>query len=461
MRSFDIVVIGAGSGGLSVAYTAKGFGKSVVLIDKNKPGGECTWGGCVPSKALINIANDISIAKKYADIKVDTKNILEQVREVIHKVYEGESIDVLKRDGIEYINGFAKFKDKNTLIINGEEITAKKIFISTGSSPMIPNIEGLDKVPYLTNETIFYEEDLPKSIIVLGGGAIGVELSQAMAKIGVKVQLVEMMDSILNREEPELVSILEDNLKKSGVNLYTSSKAIKIEEQSEKIHLSIVRDGKQEVLVSDKILIALGRVPNIKGLDLENAGIKYNRRGIEVNEYLETSTKNVFAVGDVAGPYLFSHMANIQAITAVQNAILPIKKKIDYSNIVWCTFSDPELARAGLIESEAREKYGESIRVYAYSYDDLDRAKFKKNSKGMVKIICDRKGYVLGASILGDRAGELISEIQVVKTLGINFGKLSKVIHPYPAYSEVLLKISKKVYVDNILNNKIVKFFKR
>ena len=461
MKEYDVAIIGAGSGGLTAAYTAKGFSKKVILIDKNKPGGECTWSGCIPSKALINIAKEIYAARKYSDIKVDTGEVLEKVRKIISNVYEEETPEVLKRDGIDYINGFAKFIGKNTLNVNGEEIKAKKIFISTGSSPMVPPIEGLKDVNYLTNENIFLEGKLPESIIVLGGGAIGVELSQAMNRLGVKVSLVEMMDTILNKEEPKLIAMLERKLRSEGVNLYTSCKAEKVSEEYGKVSLSVVKDGSVEVIIADKILVCLGRIPNIKGLDLEKVSVIYNKKAIEVNAYLETSTKGIFAIGDVAGPYLFSHMANVHGITAVQNALLPIKKKINYSHVAWCTFSDPELARAGFTEQEAREKYGDSIRVYEQDYKNLDRSKTKENDEGIVKIICDKKGKVLGASILGDRAGEIISEIQVVKTLGINFGKLTKVIHPYPTYGEILLKISKKVYLDNILNNSFVKLFRK
>jgi pyruvate/2-oxoglutarate dehydrogenase complex dihydrolipoamide dehydrogenase (E3) component len=461
MKEYDVAIIGSGSAGLTAAYTAKGFSKKVILFDKNKPGGECTWSGCIPSKAIINIAKEIHIAKKYSDIKADTGEVLEKVRKIISNVYEEETPEVLKRDGIDYINGFAKFIDKNTLNVNGEEIKAKKIFISTGSSPMVPPIEGLKDVNYLTNENIFREEKLPESIIILGGGAIGVELAQAMNRIGVKVSLVEMMDTILNKEEPKLIAMLERKLRSEGVKLYTSYKAEKVSEKHGKISLYVIKDGSQEVITADKILVCLGRVPNIEGLDLEKASVIYNKKAIAVNEYLETSTKGIFAIGDVAGPYLFSHMANVQGITAVQNALLPIKKKINYSHVAWCTFSDPELARAGFTEQEAREKYGDSIRVYEQDYNNLDRAKTQEDDEGIVKIICDKRGKVLGASILGDRAGEIISQVQVVKTLGINFAKLTKVIHPYPTYGEVLLKISKKVYLDNILNNSIIKLFKK
>lgn len=464
MREYDIVIIGAGSGGLTSAYTAKGFGKKVALIERNNPGGECTWSGCVPSKALINIAKEIHIAKKFAEIKVDTGEVLQKVRGVIQNVYEGETPDVLEKDGIDFIKGFAKFVDKNTLDVNGNIIKGKKIIISTGSSPFIPPIKGLDKVDFFTNENIFTQKKLPQNIIVLGGGAIGVELSQALNRLGIKVSLVEMMDSILFREEEELVKLLEEKLVAEGVNIYTSTKAVDVNEVNNKIILKAERKNEMNILEGDAILVALGRTPNIDNLNLEEIEVKFNRKGIEVNEYLETSVKDIYAVGDVVGPYQFSHMANAQGITAVQNAVLPINKRIDYSNVAWCTFCEPELARAGFTEKEARDKYKDNIRVYTETYKNLDRAKTKEGSLGVVKIICDRKGKVLGSSVLGDRAGEIISEIQIVKTLGINFAKLSKVIHPYPTYSEILVKISKKVYVDNILNNpfiKLINYFRK
>ncbi len=457
MNEYDIVIIGAGAGGLTAAYTAKGFGKKVALIEKDNPGGECTWSGCVPSKALINIAKEIHIVKKFTDIKVDTGEVLQKVRQVIQNIYEGESPDVLEKDGIDFIKGFAKFVDKNTLDVDGNIIKGKKIIISTGSSPFIPPIKGLDKVDFFTNENIFTQEKLPENIIVLGGGAIGVELSQALNRLGIKISLVEMMDSILFREEDELVKLLEEKLVAEGVNLYTSTKAVDVNEVNNKIILKVERNNDMEILEGDAILLALGRTPNISNLNLEEIGVKFNRKGIEVNEYLETSVKGIYAVGDVVGPYQFSHMANVQGITAVQNAVLPINKKIDYSHVAWCTFSEPELARAGFTEKEAREKYKDNIRVYRETYRNLDRAKTEENCFGVVKIICDNKGKVIGSSVLGNRAGEIISEIQTVKTLGINFAKLSKVIHPYPTYSEILVKISKKVYIDNILNNPFVK----
>lgn len=461
MKNIDVLVIGAGAGGLTAAYTAKGFGKNVLIVDKNLPGGECTWAGCIPSKALINQANEIFTAKKYAEIHVDSEKVMQNVRSIIENVYADESIDVLKKDGIEFIMGQAKFISSKEVDVDGEKIIAKRIFICTGSSPMVPPIEGVQDISYLTNENFFLQPRLPESMIVLGGGAIGVELSQAMTRLGVKVQLVEMAPQILPREDSELSSLLRTRLENEGVEIYTGAKAVKFKSVDTKVALHIEKEGTLNVLESDKVLLALGRVPNIKSLNLEAAGIAYDRRGIEVNAYMETTAKGVYAIGDVTGKYMFSHMANATGIKAVQNAILPINQKVNYEHVAWCTFTSPELATAGLTEAEAREKYGDTIRVYRHDYAHIDRAKTQSNSLGLVKLICDSKGKVLGCSILGDRAGEIISEVQVIKTLGLNFSKLTRVIHPYPTYSEVLNKISKKVTVDNLFNLPIVKWFKK
>jgi pyruvate/2-oxoglutarate dehydrogenase complex dihydrolipoamide dehydrogenase (E3) component len=462
MKSYDILVIGSGSGGLTVAFTAVGFGKKVLLVDQSKPGGECTWSGCVPSKALINEAKKVHHVRKYVpEYEYDTKLALDHVKAVREGIYKHEDPETLEKSGINFAMGKASFISANQVKVGEEIFEAKKIIISTGSSPFIPPIDGLDQVEYLTNETIFELEHLPESMIVLGGGAIGVELSQAMNRLGVKVDLVEMMPTIMFREEKEHVLKLQDILVDEGIDLHLGSKAVHVDEDEDGITLTYEKDGDKHQVKGKTLLVAIGRKPNVDGLNLDEVGIRYERRGITVNDYLQTSLKNVYAIGDVVGPYQFSHMANVQGILAAQNAILPFKRKINYNHTAWVTFTEPELARAGMTEAEAREKYGDRIRVYDYNFNDLDRTRTKGLSPERMKVILNGKGKVLGTSILSDRAGEMIGEIQVLKTLGHNFAKMSKVIHPYPTYSEVFSKIGKKVTVDNLLNHPIVKLFRK
>lgn len=459
VKKYDVAVIGVGSGGLTAAATAKGFFQKVVLIERENTGGECTWSGCVPSKALINYAEDAHAARKLdPNIKIDTAEAMKAVRQVIADVYEEESPEVLEKSGYDIVKGFAKFVDKNTLDVDGQIIKAKKIIISTGSSPMVPPIAGLDKIDYHTNETIFKLERLPESMIVLGGGPIGVELAQAMNRLGVKITLVEMMPRILIREEEEYAAMITKTLEEEGLTICTGAKAVEACMNDGKVCLKVEKDGKEEVITGDSILLSLGRVPNIKGMDLEKAGIEYTKKGITVDEHMETSAKGVYAVGDVTGPYQFSHMANVQGILATQNAILPINRKIDYTHVAWCTFTEPELARAGLTEQEAKEKYGEkNVRVFVQNYNSLERAKAKLGSYGEVKMIVDNKGRILGATVIGDRAGEIICYINAIKTLGISMAKLTSVIHPYPTYGEIMLKLAKRISIDNLFNLPVVK----
>lgn len=462
MKKYDIVVIGSGSGGLSSAYTALGFGKSVLVIDKNLPGGECTWSGCVPSKALINVAKDIHIINKYdKEYKIDLGYALDKVKEVIANVYEEESIEKLISDGIDFISGEATIISEGKISVNGEYILCKKIIISTGSSPMIPPIKNLENINYLTNETIFKLEKLPSSLIILGAGAIGVEIAQALNRLGVKVDLVFRSENILKKEEKALAIELENIISREGVNIHSNTKTSEVISDDSGVKLYIEKDGVSSVLEAEAIFVATGRAANVEGIGLKEANIMYDKKGIKVNPFMQTSIKNIYAVGDVVGPYQFSHMANVQAIQAVQNAILPINRKVKYDHVAWCTFTEPELARAGMTEEEAKAKHGTNYRVYEHRFENVDRAKTNFEKDGLVKIICDQKGKIIGASILGNRAGEMICEIQVIKTLGKNLAKIADVVHPYPTYGEAINKIAKKVKVDNLLNNPIVKLFRK
>ncbi|KEK11659.1 hypothetical protein EP18_10900 [Lysinibacillus sphaericus] len=440
---YDLIVIGAGAGGLNASLEGVALGKNVLLVEKFRPGGECTWSGCIPSKALIQIADDIHIAKKYTTLQVDTKNVMNKVRQLTQTTHEGESVEVLENEGINYLNGFATFVDNHTVEVNGEKITATNIIISTGSSALIPNLSGLNTVDYLTNENIFQLEELPKSLIVLGGGAIGVELSQAMARLGVSVTLIEMADSILFREDNEAVDLLTNILKKEEIKIITGAKGTEVKNVNNRVELTLEIGGNQEIVDAERILIALGRKANLENINLEQIGIEKTDRAIIVNEYMQTNIPNIYAVGDIAGPYLFSHMGAAQGRTAVRHMYNPNYNSAMTKDYAWTTFTHPELARTGFTEKEAREKYGENIRIYKTNYSSSDRAVVDEKSHGLAKVICNSEGKIIGASILGERAGELLGEIQLLKLFDQPFYKLSEAIHPYPTYSEVLTSLSR------------------
>lgn len=446
MKKYDLAVIGAGSGGLNSGFTAAAMGKKVVMIERHQPGGECTWSGCIPSKAIIQIAKDVKAAQKFTDIDIDSTAIMNKVRALIHEANQAEAVPVLEDAGIEYLQGAAQFKDAHTLEVNGQIIEAENIIISTGSSAMVPPISGLDTIPYLTNENIFDLKILPKRLIVLGGGAIGVELSQALQRLGVQIQLVEMADHILIKEEKEFALAVQEYLSNEGVQFYTASKAIEFKQSDEAIELTIATASGHQHIIGDAVLLALGRKPNTDTLNLDDIGIQYGPRGIEVNEYNQTTVPHIYAIGDVVGPYLFSHSGGHQARSVVRNLYASNKRAVNLDSIAWCTFVEPELARCGFTEEEARQKYGNDILIFTQNYADLDRAVVDQKTFGMAKVICDSQGHILGASILGERACELLCELQVMKQHGIPLQGLQDAMHPYPGYSELLLALSLDAY---------------
>lgn len=467
MKKYDVIVIGGGSGGLVAAKLALGFKKKVLLIEKNKIGGECTWTGCVPSKTLIHQARVLHDAQKLKNgvqenVIRDSELIMNHVRATIQKIYHHELPEDLEKSGIDILFGSPEFLDKRTILCNGSQLTADKCIIATGSSPFVPTLEGIENVPYLTNQTLFDLKKLPKSLLILGGGPIGIELASALNRLGVHVTVIERQSWILSQEDKELVVLLTQQLVKEGVEIQTSMQALRVKHEQRMVALTCT-DGKQEhEFKAESLLIAVGRRPNIEGLALEKAGVQYTKKGINVTSTLQTTTSTIYAVGDVVGPYQFTHMANYQAQIATRNACIPfIKKKYNYSDVVWVTFTDPEFAHAGMTEEQAKEKYGDHIKIYRAEYANLDRALIEGKEFGMAKFICDKQGKLVGAHILGERAGELIHEVQIGKKLHADFSKFFSVIHAYPTYSELIWQASKTCYIDEIRNNFFVKMLQK
>ena len=455
---YELIVIGGGAAGLSSAFTAQNLGKDVALVEEDKLGGECTWSGCVPSKALIKaskVAQQSRGAEKYGiqtQVEVESKKVLAYVDSVVADVYEKEKPEVLAEEGITVLQGRAQFIDKNTLKVGKAEVSAAKIIIATGSKPYVPPIKGLEEVDYLTNESFFALDELPQSMVILGGGAIGVELAQALNRLGVEITVVEIQDSILAREESDLVQILRDKLDEEGVNLLTGYRAEKVVKKDGRVVVTALnKDEETRKVEGAELLVAVGRKPNLASLNLAKIGIETDQQGIAVDNKLRTSVSNIYACGDIVGPYRFSHVSNYEGVTATLNALLPlpIKRKVDYSNLLWVTYTDPELAHLGLTESQARKEYNK-IRVYEFDYEDLDRAETDANGAGKAKFICDSQGTILGAHILGARAGELIHEGQILKSLDESITELSAIIHAYPTYSELNKKVGTAAKVEEL-----------
>jgi len=452
---YDLIIIGAGAAGLTCAYTANGLKKKVLLVDKGLPGGTCTWSGCIPSKALINIAKDIHTAKKYTSLEIDTTKVMKDVRDVIDEVYSHESIDVLAKDGITFKQGKSiKLIEPKIVLVDKVEYHGKNIVISTGTSPFIPPLEGLDKIDYLTNKTLFKLEKLPKSMIILGGGAIGVEMAQCLNRLGTKVHIIERSSRIFIRENEELVNILSETLIKEGVNIHVNTIATSVTQDDGMISINIETSGEPKKIEAEALLISIGRVPNVDNLGLDELGLKSNRKGLEVDEYLRTNIHNIYGVGDVVGPYQFSHMANYQGILAVKNMFLPLKKKVDYSNISWCTFTSPELASRGLPNSQKKV-----TKVYSFGRSDSERTITKKDDIFEMRVETNHKKEILEVKLLAERAGEMISSFQIAAENNLTLDKFSSVIFPHPSYSEILGSLGKKAYIDKLLENPFIKPF--
>lgn len=443
---YDIIVIGGGAAGLTSAGLAASLGAKTALIEKNKLGGDCTWYGCVPSKSLLKaakVANTFQTAEKYGiknqKPEFDIKNILLQVKNIQEHIYEeADKPEIYENMGIDVINSFARFTNRNTIEVCDENIcrriTSKYIIIATGSSPFVPEIDGLQEIQYLTNETIFSISELPQKMMVVGAGPIGSEMSQAFARLGSKIVVVTHNEKILPKDDAELSLQLKEILENEGIEYKMGYEIKKFIKQDNKIAAVVSSENNEETLLLDAVLISTGRKPNIEKLELEKAGIKFNNRGIIIDDYCRTNINNVFAVGDCAGSFQFTHYAEHMAKKAVSTALLKFPFKTEPDNITWCTYTDPELAHAGLTTDQLKKR-NIKYKVYKFPFTKIDRAITEGNTKGMIKIYAKEfSGKIYGVDILGHGAGEMISEFALAIKNNIPLRKISDTIHPYPTY---------------------------
>jgi pyruvate/2-oxoglutarate dehydrogenase complex dihydrolipoamide dehydrogenase (E3) component len=452
----DLCVIGAGSGGLSVAAAAAQLGASVVLIEKGKMGGDCLNYGCVPSKALIAAAKQayllgqgekFGIAKRRA--QVDYEKVHDHIHGVIAAIAPNDSVERFTGLGVTVIEAAAEFRDARTVIAGDNEVKARRFVVATGSSAGIPPVDGLIDVPYLTNETIFDLTKLPSKLIILGGGPIGMELAQAHRRLGAQVTVLEMFEP-LGKDDPELTRFVLDKIKEEGVTIRSGVKVLEVSETDRGgIAVTIEDGGRSETLNGTHILVAAGRIPNVEGLNLEAAGIKYSRRGIEVTKGLRTTNRKAYAIGDVAGGFQFTHMANYHAGLVIRNALFRLPVKVDNTKIPWVTFTDPELAHVGLNENQARERHGR-ISVLRWPFAENDRAQAERRTEGLVKVICSRRGRIVGASIVGAHAGELIQPWSLAISSGLKIKAMTDMVVPYPTYGEANKRAAVGYYVQSI-----------
>ena len=438
----DLCVIGAGSGGLSVAAGASQMGASVALVERDRMGGDCLNVGCVPSKALIAAAGAAESARRAGQFgvrlgppEIDYQAVHDHVHGVIAAIAPHDSVERFEALGVTVIQEHGRFTGPRTVVAGEHEIEARRFVIATGSSPAAPPIPGLEDVPYLTNETVFERTRLPSPLIVIGGGPIGLELAQAHRRLGAEVTVLEMFTA-LGKDDPELAGIVTARLRREGVDLREGVGVTRISSTEDGVAVEIEDDGRVERLTAAHLLVAAGRRPNIDDLGLEAAGIERNRAGVVVDNRLRTSNRRVFAAGDAAGKFQFTHVAGYHAGIIIRNALFRIPARTDDRAVPWVTYTDPELAHVGMTEEVARARAGD-IRVLRFPFAENDRAWAERVTDGLVKVITSKKGAVLGASIAGAHAGELIQTWILPVAKGMNVKHVAGLIMPYPTLGEV------------------------
>ena len=462
----DICVIGAGSGGLSVAAGASQMGASTALIERGKMGGDCLNYGCVPSKALLAAGHAAQAVRgggrfgvRAAAPAIDSGGVYGHVRGTIAAIAPNDSVERFEGLGVTVIQSSARFTGPREIAADGYRITARRIVIATGSSPVVPPVAGLGDVPYLTNETIFDLGQVPAHLIVIGGGPVGIEMAQAHRHLGARVTVVEMF-SIMASDDPELVDVVRARLAGEGIDLREGVTVARVEKAGNGVAVVIAGNGAEDRVQGSHVLIAAGRRPNVGGLDLEKAGIAYSPAGIQVDARLRTTNRRVFAIGDVAGGYQFTHMAGYHAGIVLRNALFRLPAKVDTHAVPWVTYTAPELAQVGLTEDRARKQAGD-IRVLRWPFAENDRARAERETDGLVKVITTPRGRILGAGIVGAHAGELIHAWVLAIGQKIKIGAVAGMIAPYPTLGEANKRAAGSFYTPALFGERtkrIVRF---
>jgi pyruvate/2-oxoglutarate dehydrogenase complex dihydrolipoamide dehydrogenase (E3) component len=438
----DLCVIGAGSGGLSVAAAAAQLGVTVALVEKHKMGGDCLNYGCVPSKALIAAGRRAQLMRSSAPFgivpvrpSIDPASVHDHIQGVIAAIAPNDSVERFTGLGVKVIRAAGHFITRDTVLAGEQRIKARRFVIATGSSPLIPAIPGLDKVPYFTNETIFDNREKLDHLIVIGGGPMGLELAQAHLRLGSRVTVIEAAKA-LAKDDPELTEVVLKYVTAEGLEIREGATVERVAGGTRLIDVHIAEGEKKSVVQGTHLLIAVGRKPNVAALNLEAAGIKYDERGIRVSKGLETSNGRVFAIGDVTGGPQFTHLANYHAGIVIRRALFRMPASVDSSIVPWVTFTDPELAHVGLTEDMARKQLGR-VRIYRWPYHENDRAQAERTTTGLVKAITDGRGRIKGASIVGEHAGELVQVWSLAVSQGLDIRAMTQWISPYPTLSEI------------------------
>jgi len=445
---YNMVVIGAGTAGLIVAAGAAGLGARVALIERELMGGDCLNFGCVPSKTLLRSARAAAEMRAVAALGVapahaggaDFGAVMQRMRRLRAELSVNDSASRFRGLGVDVFIGAGRFSGPDRVEVAGRTLRFARAAIATGTRAAAPPIPGLAQAGYLTNETVFSLSALPARLAVIGGGPVGCELAQAFARFGSRVTLIEVAPSLLPQEDRDAASIIRESLLRDGIEIHESAKIESIAAGSGGKRLRLVREGAQTDIEADEILVAAGRAPVVEGLNLEAAGVEYDRgKGVKVNDRLQTTNKRIYAAGDVASPYRFTHVADATARIVIRNALFLGRERASTLTIPWCTYTDPEIAHVGLYEEQARQR---GLRTFVQPMAGVDRAVIDGETSGFVKIhIAEGSDRILGATVVARHAGEMISELTLAIMGGIGLGKIAQTIHPYPTQAEAIRKV--------------------
>ena len=445
---YNLVVIGAGTAGLVTAAGAAGLGAKVALVERELMGGDCLNVGCVPSKGIISCARVASTVRHAYDFgvrvpdgtEVDFASVMQRMRRLRAGISPNDSAERFRQLGVDVFFGDAEFVDPNTVRVAEDRLRFKKAVIASGGRASAPPLEGLDRVDYLTNESVFSLTELPPRLGVIGAGPIGAELAQSFAQLGSQVHLFATDRGVLPREDHDAGEIVERQMIADGITIHRTARRLVVTNDSPGIRLVAVGDGGHNVVV-DQLLVAVGRAPNIEGLNLAAAGVRHDERGVIVNDRLQTSNRRVFAAGDVCSQFKFTHAADFMARTVIRNALFFGSAKASSLTIPWCTYTTPEVAQVGFTEDTARQQ-GIAIDTYTQKMEHVDRAILDGELNGYVKVhVQQGTDRIVGATVVAHHAGDLISEITLAMVHKIGLGKVANTIHPYPTQAEAVRRV--------------------
>lgn len=445
-RTYDLIAVGGGTGGLVAAAGAAYLGMQPAIVEKNALGGDCLWTGCVPSKALIASARlargidqaaALGLPPSPTNPSRDFRAVMERMRSARSTVAHHDDPERFREMGVGVHFGAARFLDATTVEVEGVgRLRSKRIVIATGATPAVPPVPGLEEAGYWTYETVFDQNELPEAVAVLGGGPIGLELAQVFSRLGARTTVLEMAPSILVQEDPDVSAFMQRALEAEGIEVRTGSAAVRVRSESGR---KVVETADGRSVAADQVLAAMGRRPCTDGLELEAAGVRTEGGAVSVDRFLRTSAKSVWAVGDVTGGLQFTHAAEHMAKAALRNAVVPGRAKVSYENVPWVTYTDPEVARVGIGEAEAAAAGGTT---YRYQIDDLDRAIVDATAVGFAKVSADRRGRILGATIVAHGGGEMIMPLVLAKRHGLTLAQVANTTFPYPTMAEGVKRVS-------------------